>query len=592
MPGHHVDVNVHPTKREVHFLHEEALLEALCERLRGVLAGSNQSRTFYMQETLPGAHFDSSGTAEAAKPRASNKKQEKEEDEDEDFERPLKKAKSQSSKVTAKATKATGAKGKARAVAPVQLDELGMRQRQSSKRTAPAYVPQKMVRVDASDRRIDSIFMPTQRSQLQSTQATQGSPNATGPTTGPGTADQSMLGAFDSVASSGSQSQSQEDLCVCLVPAIEPSTVKGNGQFKAKRKVKGKVAAAIKPFAGIGGSCECCGKKPNHKVQASGRIQQHKRPAAFRETRCEYTSIRNLLADIKSGAHKGLRELLRNNTFVGMLSTEHSLLQFQTKLVLVHHTALAREAFYQMAIRRFGVLPALKLANPVNVTTFVRAALDLPESRWSQQDGPKDELADGVACLLASKAALLKEYFSIGLEQGEKDEKGEGKSSDLLLTQLPVLIEGSTPLPEALPKFLLRMGTDVDWEEEQMCFEGVAMELARLYGELPEADDSPDESEQPLGKVDGEGKCSSQLVNPKATSIVEAVWYPGFRWALTPPKEFASDGTAGTCTLYHLPFTAYLGLSRPGILTMVLAHRVLMYCSKGSLLGPKYAPFV
>lgn len=44
-----VDVNVHPTKREVHFLDEETIIETISESLGHVLASQGQSRAFGCQ---------------------------------------------------------------------------------------------------------------------------------------------------------------------------------------------------------------------------------------------------------------------------------------------------------------------------------------------------------------------------------------------------------------------------------------------------------------------------------------------------------------------------------------------------------------
>ncbi|KAB8258971.1 histidine kinase-like ATPase [Aspergillus pseudonomiae] len=51
---HRVDVNVHPTKREVNFLNEDEIIECICQEIKSKLTQVDSSRTFLTQTLLPG----------------------------------------------------------------------------------------------------------------------------------------------------------------------------------------------------------------------------------------------------------------------------------------------------------------------------------------------------------------------------------------------------------------------------------------------------------------------------------------------------------------------------------------------------------
>ncbi|WVF72656.1 hypothetical protein IAT40_007474 [Kwoniella sp. CBS 6097] len=50
-----IDVNVHPTKSEVHFLNEDEMIDGIVSAVQTALAGANVSRSFTVQTLLPGA---------------------------------------------------------------------------------------------------------------------------------------------------------------------------------------------------------------------------------------------------------------------------------------------------------------------------------------------------------------------------------------------------------------------------------------------------------------------------------------------------------------------------------------------------------
>ncbi len=120
---------------------------------------------------------------------------------------------------------------------------------------------------------------------------------------------------------------------------------------------------------------------------------------------------------------------------------------------------------------------------------------------------------------------MLLEYFSIRFELKRSSSNANDKR--LMLTGLPVILKGHSPSPHALPMFLLRLATQVNWMEEKSCFDGICTELSYYYAEIPE----------------GQKETESIQLNENEKKIVQHVLFPAFRYYLVPPVEFASDGS-------------------------------------------------
>lgn len=66
-----VDVNIHPTKREVNFLNEDEIIQAVCQEIRSSLAAVDTSRTFLAQTLLPSGKWGNISSPAAATAKAT-----------------------------------------------------------------------------------------------------------------------------------------------------------------------------------------------------------------------------------------------------------------------------------------------------------------------------------------------------------------------------------------------------------------------------------------------------------------------------------------------------------------------------------------
>jgi DNA mismatch repair protein MLH1 len=216
---------------------------------------------------------------------------------------------------------------------------------------------------------------------------------------------------------------------------------------------------------------------------------------------------------------------------------------------MVNHYDLARELFYQLALARFGEPQIASLGGRINVKVVLEQALQCEEIASTLLDTQKDsgdendtfllkvsetnsELAQQAADCLEDKAEMLKEYYGISLESC----CGTNGSNDreLYLTGLPVLLEGYIPSPHALPIFFLRLATEVDWSEEESCFNGICTELAYFYADLVFTGSSPRHETDERQRI--------PLLDEAANKALRHQLFPAFS-LLVPPKEFETDGT-------------------------------------------------
>jgi DNA mismatch repair protein Mlh1 C-terminus len=306
--------------------------------------------------------------------------------------------------------------------------------------------------------------------------------------------------------------------------------------------------------------CQCCGKGEIDKYRKiapaitgstvgtdAGLINSNSnrnndfrhKMAKFVDTKCLYASVQTLLQEIKNNKHDGLENIMKNNTFVGIIDGTYCSVQFGTKLLLLDYSTLLFHLFSQLSIRRFAEMSRIILATPLSVRQYVLCALNSPEGGWKKENGEKDKIALCVEKVLIDNSEMLEEYYRIGVnEQG-------------LLCTLPDLLPGYLPDTAGLPMFLLRLATETNWEEEIPCFRSISTEIGHFYSSIT-ADDAPLQDEKqggnesfPLGITEtdmrrgGKGRRKPSI----SSGIFSTLLMPALRMHLVAPKQCVEDGS-------------------------------------------------
>uniref|UniRef100_A0AAQ4NQ76 DNA mismatch repair protein Mlh1 C-terminal domain-containing protein n=1 Tax=Gasterosteus aculeatus aculeatus TaxID=481459 RepID=A0AAQ4NQ76_GASAC len=257
-------------------------------------------------------------------------------------------------------------------------------------------------------------------------------------------------------------------------------------------------------------------KRPRKAQQTEEEVHEDLTAAATPKRRViKLTSIKELRAEVTENAHKGLQEMLQNHSFVGCVDPQWTLIQHHTKLYLLNTTRLSQELFYQILIYDFGNFGVLRLSTPAPLYDLAMLALDSEESGWTEEDGPKEGLAQYIVDFLKKKTEMLEDYFSIEIDQ------------DGNLTGLPLLLDAYTPIMEGLPMLILRMATEVNWDNEKDCFRELSKECSMFFSIRRRY---VLEAEQ-----DAEGNSWRWKL--------EHVICKALRSLLSPPKSFSEDGT-------------------------------------------------
>lgn len=517
-----LDVNVHPTKKEVHFLYEDQMTAAIEEALETALKGANKSRVFYAQSILASGTTPTRTTADTGHAAAAANKTH---------------LSGGPPNPLPMMSSVRGLGGRREDVADATMINLDDPRPAAAAITSHHNTDSGDIRDTTTVVRMDdspappSVGTPLRLSQsIAQSRLTSGTSHFTAlrapsaPTATPPRRDNHLVRTDNR--------QGRLDAFL-----TQPSHSSPRAKTEADQSQK-------RTHADIGEVIDedddpLVTQPPSASVSApiSTTATAPAAPAGLRRPRPPVqllTSVQNLLAAITTGSHASLADLCRQHTFVGFVDHAFSLVQHHTKLYLINTERLSAAFFYETVLRYFGHMHIMRFAKPVPVQPMIRMAME--RDAGDKPPLALDAHARDLTELLSTRAAMLQEYFA--LEMSVVD-------GELLLLGIPELLDQYNPPLVLLPLFLLRLSRDCDWTAEQACFESVARCIADFYRFQPEKMYLADPRNSSRSHAAATPSQPVVAPLPSLAWVVTHLFFPALRHrsSFTPPMRAATDGT-------------------------------------------------
>ncbi|KAG0246934.1 hypothetical protein B0O80DRAFT_223106 [Mortierella sp. GBAus27b] len=497
MDPKNVDVNVHPTKKEVHFVDEEEIIASICDAVHERLSEANESRTFLTQSLLPQANLKGLSTG------ASSRKQDSKLYEYHQVRTDHRNQSLDSFLVpTPSPYAASGASSYKRIRMEVEQDrdiEDGDDQEMEDVTERESRRQGKRTAFDESDDEADNPTTSRSGSLLSKIERFKGS----------------HLGTRSSSDSGGSQR--------------EPTTYSGRGS----------APPSPTPSASVLSDTTTQVEEPFGVVYSAARRDG---PTADQEPTSRLKAIKELQEELEAQKDKDLQPIFSNLSIVGMLDNQRGLVQTNLALYMINYEVASEELFYQICLRKFEHFGYIRLSTPAPIQELVMMAIEEDQElseQWPEDCMSNEEIAETVKNHLLERRDMLKRYFSICI------------TDDGLLTALPMLIRQYIPNLGKLPDFLWRLGSEVNWENVKECFRGISRQIAIFYRTQP----NQVEEEEPLQMGEGDNaekeagddgktrrrrqKTLQETHDGHFREMVKRHIFPAFKNNFIPPESFA-----------------------------------------------------
>ncbi|KAJ2596980.1 DNA mismatch repair protein [Coemansia sp. RSA 1722] len=490
-----VDVNVHPTKREVRFLNEDRIVSAIVDCIHSKLTTTNDSRTFAIQSTI-GKDTSSAGLVRG----------------------------------TSSLSSSSGTQASVKTLGATTLDSPGTALTESLQTPSKAPAPllaedaamgsptpvRRMAVTPSLDRSRSSILSPMSASSQKTPVSKTVRTNYKNMSL-----DSFMFGASPSIRRNERvQSTIESDFSVTPIKAtpariplrISPShanktsspqdenssstrtspnaTNRGSAILSTAPVIllSGNSENAESPIARRGATQPSLDSSPQNRLPVLQSQMSAESPsldpgsnsrtfmAAEKKTRVEVrlTSILGLRNDLKRATHHDLTQILSEHTFVGFVDDRRALIQHRTRLYMADFCKISYHLFYHRVLFDFMNYGRLLLQPPPSIRDLaLLAANELGDAANAEN------VADEIVERFTDRKEMLEEYFNIRINDA------------CCIESMPMLVRDYSPDYDKLPLFLHSAAFSVNWDDELQFFKTFCSVLATFYSVEPPLADDP-----------------------------------------------------------------------------------------------------
>lgn len=353
-----LDVNVHPTKSEVHFLHEETIVKSVEETVQKILLSSDQSRTFFVKQHIlppvtPVANF-------------SNQKNRSAE----------------------------------------MLNSIG--------KETPCDVKiydHNLVRTDPKRRRLEEFFVSTPL--RNSTELNLHLSDVESPII-----DKSVQKDVELIIPMVLDEKT--DNPIAQQDNKSGNYQPGNIflDFKSKKVINSLNSTDPKREKCLGNLKEKISNKTgplSNKTGPSQVVSIAIKPTIKKTNRrnLKLSSIENLKEQLRHSSSILVQSIFSDHTPVGPIDASLNLIQHKTGLYLANTTKLCERFFYQLMLENFGDFDVYRFQEPLNLRTLIETELK------QSIDEDKKSRSEKIFQILSKKSAMLWDYFSVEINKTE-----------------------------------------------------------------------------------------------------------------------------------------------------------------------------